>query len=234
MFNPSLHPFSLDRARRGHVKGMLFSLLLMVFSSWALWLLILVATSGLVLPTQSRCLAAVIPAVVLPFWVVYRLLLRWMKRPMAMSTRGLAVFSGTFLLQGMVVVGLVHWLPVTVPQAATQMHHALTAVWKPEYPGQALLWQWAELKGPMDSTPLARQTPQEIAALVNTAPPGSLFRWRDANGQVHVTNTPPEPGAVHVEVLLPAPSVEPSPQTKPEDAGNATVHEPAAQAFGVN
>lgn len=49
-----------------------------------------------------------------------------------------------------------------------------------------------------------------LALLLPQKPPPQrpMYQWRDAGGQVHVTNTPPPPGAVLVEPPPPQPAVE--------------------------
>ena len=50
-----------------------------------------------------------------------------------------------------------------------------------------------------------------LALLLPQKPPPQrpMYQWRDAGGQVHVTNTPPPPGAEPVVEPPPPPAVEP-------------------------
>jgi hypothetical protein len=56
-----------------------------------------------------------------------------------------------------------------------------------------------------------------LALLLPQKPPPQrpMYQWRDANGQIHVTNTPPPPGATLVEAPSPQPAVELGPPEPP-------------------
>jgi hypothetical protein len=56
-----------------------------------------------------------------------------------------------------------------------------------------------------------------LALLLPQKPPPQrpMYQWRDAGGQVHVTNTPPPPGAELVEAPPPQPAVELGPPEPP-------------------
>lgn len=56
-----------------------------------------------------------------------------------------------------------------------------------------------------------------LALLLPQKPPPQrpMYQWRDAAGQVHVTNTPPPPGALPVQPTPPQPAVELGPPEPP-------------------
>ena len=56
-----------------------------------------------------------------------------------------------------------------------------------------------------------------LALLLPQKPPPQrpMYQWRDAGGQVHVTNTPPPPGAEPVDLPSPQPAVELGPPEPP-------------------
>jgi len=211
----------------------LASFLLVVAASALLWLVMVRALPSI--PEDGWVLLLIAAGVVfIPAMVVTQLLGWALRRVRMLGTRVVVQLVVTSGLQLGVTGGVVFLGGYTAQGMAVILHGSVQRVWRMDFPLEPELRELAGIK-PGEPPPVATDVPgpaplhpveapvtdkeheERIRKIVSNAPPGSIFRWTDAQGAIHITQTPPEPGArtVHVEEPNPAPVVKPArPETK--------------------